>query len=145
MNVCTYTPRILSSVGGMTVLLVVAVFGPIWAAPAESDSVKAEPQEDAESFLPDPVPLSGRFLSVGGVAFSPDGKTLATGNLVGSVKLWNAATGRELASLEGHKDLIFSVSFSRDGKTLSSASKDETAQLWQVPPAEAAADRRASQ
>jgi WD40 repeat protein len=69
---------------------------------------------------------------VRGVAFSPDGKLLATGNLNGDIKLWSTADGKEVATLEGHRDLIFTVRFAPDGKTLLSASKDETARLWQV-------------
>ena len=78
------------------------------------------------------------------VAFSPNGAMLATGDLASSIKLWNAANGEEIASLEGHTALVFSVRFSRDGKTLTSASKDGTARLWQVPAVEKSPDRQAS-
>ena len=44
-----------------------------------SAPAKAEKGEDAETFLPSPMPLQGAALSVGGVAFSPDGKILAMG------------------------------------------------------------------
>jgi WD40 repeat protein len=46
--------------------------------------------------------------------------------------LWSTTNGREVASLEGHRDLILALHFSPDGKTLISAGKDETARLWQV-------------
>jgi WD40 repeat protein len=71
------------------------------------------------------------------VAFSPDGKTLASadGTLFGprsEIKLWNVKTGKEKASLKGHKGPVFSVAFSPDGKTLASGSKDKTIKLWEV-------------
>jgi WD40 repeat protein len=64
------------------------------------------------------------------VAFSPDGKTLASGSLDGTVKLWDAQAGQELATLKGHTGEVHSVAFSPDGKTLASASWDNTVKLW---------------
>jgi WD40 repeat protein len=59
------------------------------------------------------------------VAFSPDGKTLATGGENQPVKLWEVATGKEQATLDGHTArMVNSVVFSPDGKTLASASGD---------------------
>src|SRR5262249_51852442 len=61
------------------------------------------------------------------VAFSPDGKTLATCDRqvqrgqAGEVKLWDAATGREKAALKGHKGRVMAVLFTPDGQTLGSA------------------------
>src|SRR5436305_2003539 len=54
-----------------------------------------------------------------GVAFSPDGKTLAAGSYA-VVKLWEPATWKELAVLEGHTQPVDTVAFSPDGKTLAS-------------------------
>ncbi|MDZ8089159.1 MAG: caspase family protein, partial [Nostoc sp. DedQUE12b] len=74
--------------------------------------------------------LEGHSNDVFSVAFSPDGKTIASASADNTVKLWNAATGKEIITLNGHSDTVFSVAFSPDGKTIASASTDNTVKLW---------------
>jgi hypothetical protein len=74
--------------------------------------------------------FKGHSYEVRSVAFSPDGKLLASGNRE-TVKLWEISTGQELATFGGHSD-VWSVAFSPDGKTLASASMDRTVKLWDI-------------
>jgi hypothetical protein len=68
------------------------------------------------------------------MAFSPDGKTLASGGSVDhTVRLWDLATHRQIGKpLTGHTGSVTSAAFSPDGKTLASASVDGTVRLWDV-------------
>jgi WD40 repeat protein len=66
------------------------------------------------------------------VAWSPDGKLFATGGSDNAVRLWDANTKEEIASLEGHTEQVDAVAFSPDGKRLVSASQDFTARVWDI-------------
>src|SRR5262245_16852062 len=77
-----------------------------------------------------PREFKGHTGLVYSVAFSPDGKVLATGSFDNTVKLWDFATGKELHTLKGHTNQVYCVAFSPDGNLLASASQDKTIRLW---------------
>ncbi|HZR21036.1 MAG TPA: serine/threonine-protein kinase [Verrucomicrobiae bacterium] len=77
--------------------------------------------------------LKGHQDFVDGLAFAPDGETLASGSVDGTIRLWECATGRELALLPGHLEETTDVAFSPDGRTLASLAHGESLKLWHLP------------
>jgi len=72
------------------------------------------------------------FPADGSAVLSPDGKLAGAGSWDGTIKLWDAATGKEQATLKGHAGPVRSIAFAPDGKTLASASEDTTIKLWDI-------------
>ena len=80
--------------------------------------------------------LHGHASEVRSLAFSPDGKLLATAGgqpgQFGEIKVWDVVTGQEARGWRGHRDNIFAIAFSPDGTTLATCSYDKLVKLWDV-------------
>jgi WD40 repeat protein len=74
----------------------------------------------------------GHTRGVNGCAFSPDGAMLASASSDNSLRLWDCATGRELAKLSLHADAVNACAFSPDGSFIASASSDSRLIVWDV-------------
>jgi WD40 repeat protein len=64
------------------------------------------------------------------VAFDPTGRRLASGSYDQTVRIWDTATGAELACLHGHENSVSSASFDPTGRRLASGSYDQTVRIW---------------
>ena len=77
-------------------------------------------------------PLRKESVIVWVLAFSPDGKMIASGSEDKTVQLWDIEKDKKLATLEAHEGWITALAFSADGKTLASGDADKVIKLWDV-------------
>lgn len=104
---------------------------------------KTEARERSESTQVSDVPtvagvkllhtLEGHTSWIGRIAWSPDGKWLASPSGDGTIRLWSADNGQFIRSLIGHQKPVTSVAFNSTSSTLASASDDGTISQWSVP------------
>jgi WD40 repeat protein len=92
------------------------------------DATRLDQKQDAHLFTK-VAHVPGPYLNV---AFSPDGRRLATGGKENTVKIWDVATGHEMLTLPGHSGDVYTVAFSPDdaGRWIASAGEDCTVKVW---------------
>ena len=74
--------------------------------------------------------ITGHADCIYAVAFSPDGKSIATSSYDKLIKLWDVNTGSEIRTLKDHIDAVFALAFTPDGKHIISGSADRSVKVW---------------
>ena len=72
----------------------------------------------------------GHANTVNAVAWSPDGKHIASASSDDTAQVWSSANGKTVFTYQGHADEVWAVAWSPDGKRIASASFDRTVQVW---------------
>jgi WD40 repeat protein len=123
------TPQSRSRVKRRTVVAGLAVLamasgGAYWLNQSQHPAVKISP---AGTLL---YTYRGHSFYVSGVAWSPDGKRIASASFDETVQVWNATNGSSPFIYKGHYSPVFGAAWSPDGKRIASASNERTVQVW---------------
>ena len=74
--------------------------------------------------------LEGHTRGVISIAFSLDGRRIASGSRDKTIKLWETETGNPVRTFQGHNEEVTSVAFSPDARWIASAARDKTIKIW---------------
>jgi WD40 repeat protein/uncharacterized caspase-like protein len=148
VSLCCCSHTRLSSFALVVWLLIVSSFISATQKPAgkpvqeqpDKRGLGVKPKTDAKKDVvaeqtaakPELIMQTGHSDSVNAVAFSPNGRWLASASRDHTVKLWQVTTGREVRTLIGHTETVEDVAFGPDGSLLASCSNDKTVKVWEV-------------
>jgi len=138
----THSGRLLDRINGHAEMVRAIAVSPDgqWLASSGADGMvrlwdlrpwKCSPECNA-MYNTTPRQLLGHTEQVYSVAFSPDGRLLASGAADYAIYLWDVATGKALRTLHGHQGTVKAIAFSPDGKLVASGSADHTVRLWSL-------------
>ena len=111
-----------------------------WIAVLNHISIRLFDTSDGESIKT--IEFGDTFFRSECMCVSPDGRWIATGGGRNLIKLWDAATGKEVRSFKGHSDAVTCVSFNPDGQQIVSGSQDGTVKQWNVASGQEIVTRR---
>jgi WD40 repeat protein len=108
--------------------------GPVKLWDAERTAKYCGMEERPGSFPP-MLLFAGHAGGTHAIAFSADGKQIASCGADGTAKVWDASSGKLLAILSGHRGAVLGIAFHPDGKQVVTTGSDKTVKLWKVAPA----------